>query len=170
MPRPQNGEFAPYFQRYIDYVKADSLSEAIANYEDDIHSFYNQLPDEKANYFYDEGKWTVKELLQHVIDAERVFSYRVLWIARKDTAPLPSFDEKNFAKNSFANTRTLNSLKEEFNAEHKSTLLLLKSFNEEQLQQKGIAGEKEISVNALGFIIYGHLLHHKKVLLEKYLL
>ncbi len=170
MTRPKNGEVYPqYFQRYIDYVKGNSIQEVISIHEADLYSFYNQLPDEKANYFYEEGKWTLKELLLHLTDAERIFIYRLLRIARKDATPLAGFDENNYAANSFANERTLNSLKEEFNSVRKATLVLLQSLNDEQLQQKGIASDKEINVNSIAYIIYGHLLHHKKIITEKYL-
>jgi len=107
--------------------------------------------------------------LQHVIDAERVFAYRALRFSRKDATPLASFDENAYAQNANAKERTLQSLKDEFNALRHATDLLLQSFNAEQLNSKGIASNKSITVNALAFIIYGHLLHHKKLIEERYL-
>jgi uncharacterized damage-inducible protein DinB len=169
MPRPENNHYyAPYFQRYIDYTKGNSIAELIANHEQELNTFYNSIPEEKSMFAYEANKWTVKEVLQHIIDCERVFMYRALHIARKDTAPLSSFDENSWAENSLANGRTLASLKEEFNALRKSTIALLQSFTDNQLLQKGIAGNNEIDVNALAYITFGHALHHKKILQEKY--
>jgi uncharacterized damage-inducible protein DinB len=170
MPRPQNNQYyAPYFQRYIDLTKGDSIAELITNHEQEIHIFYNSIPEEKSMYAYEANKWTMKEVLQHIIDCERVFMYRALHISRKDAAPLSGFDENSWSDNSLANERSLDSLKEEFNALHKSTVLLLQSFTDNQLLRKGIAGNNEVDVNALAYIDFGHILHHKKILQEKYL-
>lgn len=169
MARPQASEFPPYFSRYIARVEADSVAAAVARYAASMHDFYTQLPEEKADYRYAEGKWTMKELLQHVIDAERIFSYRVLRIARKDKTPLASFDEDSYVLSSNAHARTFASLKEEFQAVRKATDLLLLSLSEEQLAEQGIASDLPVTANAIGFILFGHLLHHKAVLEERYL-
>ena len=169
MPRPLEGEFAPYTKAYIDLAKGDSVAEVIANHTEELNNFYNNLPEDKADYKYDEGKWTIKEVLQHVIDAERIFAYRALRIARKDATPLPGFDENNYTINANAKARTLASLKQEFDVVRNSTVLLLQSFDEEQLKQKGTASDQPVTVNSLAFIIYGHLLHHKNVITDRYL-
>ena len=169
MPKPAEGEFPPFTQAYINLVKGDSVVEVIANHTEELNSFYNALPEDKADYKYEAGKWTIKEVLQHVIDAERIFAYRALRIARKDTTPLPGFDENNYTANANANARTLASLKDEFSIIRRSTVLLLQSFNEDQLKQKGTASNHAVTVNAIAFILYGHLLHHKKIIEERYL-
>ena len=169
MARPQASDFPPYFARYIAKVNAESVAEAIAVYAKPLSDFYAGLPEEKAVYRYAPGKWTLKELLQHVIDAERIFSYRILRIARKDKTPLASFDEDNYAANSLSSERNFDSIKEEFLAVRKATDLLLLSLNEEQLAQQGIASELPVTANAIAFITFGHMLHHKGVLEEKYL-
>ena len=169
MARPQASDFPPYFSRYIAKVNAESVAEAIAVYAKPLSDFYAGLPEEKAVYRYAPGKWTLKELLQHVIDAERIFSYRILRIARKDKTPLASFDEDNYAANSLSSERNFDSIKEEFLAVRKATDLLLLSLNEEQLAQQGIASELPVTANAIAFITFGHMLHHKGVLEEKYL-
>ena len=169
MARPQASDFPPYFARYIAKVNAESVIEAIAEYAKPLSDFYAGLPEEKAGYRYAPGKWTLKELLQHVIDAERIFSYRILRIARKDKTPLASFDEDNYAANSLASERNFDSIKEEFLAVRKATDLLLLSLNEEQLAHQGIASELPVTANAIAFITFGHMLHHKGVLEEKYL-
>lgn len=107
-------------------------------------------------------------MLQHVIDAERVFSYRAMRISRNDSTPLPGFDENEYAKYSGASARSLSSLKEELAAVRNATDLLLQSFTEEQLAIKGTASNQPVTVNALAYIIYGHLIHHKNILEERY--
>lgn len=169
MPKPLAEEHPPYFSRYIDQVAANSLEEAVAFYAPLLHDFYSNLPEEKADYAYAPGKWTIKDLLQHVIDTERIFTYRIVRISRKDKTPLASFDENSYAENAKANNRTLTSLLEEFQAVRKATDLLLKSLSAEQLAASGIASNMPVSANAIGFIIFGHLLHHKQVLEERYL-
>lgn len=169
MSKPAEGEYAPFFKRYIDLVKGETHDEIIVNHANEIHSFYNNLPGEKADHYYAEGKWTIKEILQHVIDAERIFAYRALCIARKDATPLPSFDENNYTINSYANSRTLSLLKEEFNAVRQATSLLLQFFSPQQLNETGTSSNHAVKVNSIMYIIYGHLLHHKNILIERYL-
>jgi uncharacterized damage-inducible protein DinB len=169
MSRPAVADSAEFYHRYINYTEGDSAKEIITNHSKGIHDFYNSLPEEKANFSYAEGKWTIKQLLQHIIDAERIFTYRALRIARKDKTPLPGFDENAYAENDSSSNRTLQSLKEEFNAVRASTDLLVHSFNDTQLNENGTASDKNITANALCFIIYGHLLHHKLIIEERYL-
>jgi uncharacterized damage-inducible protein DinB len=167
--RPAPTDSAEFYHRYINYTVGDSPKEVIAKHSNEIHHFYNSLPEEKANYAYTEGKWTVKQLLQHIIDAERIFTYRALRIARKDKTALPGFDENAYADNDSSTNRTLQSLKDEFNAVRASSDLLMNSFNDSQLSETGTASNKSITTNALCFITYGHLLHHKLILEERYL-
>lgn len=169
MPRPQATDFPPFYETYISKVDADSLSEALSRYTENIHSFYTHLPEEKADYRYAPGKWTLKELLQHVVDTERILSYRLLRIARKDKTPLPAFDENTYAENSLAANRLFSSIKEEFVALRKSTDLLIQSLTAEQLSEQGIASNKPVTANAVGYIIIGHMLHHKQVVEDRYL-
>jgi uncharacterized damage-inducible protein DinB len=169
MSRPQATDFPPYFARYISQVDADSLSDAAKTYSSSLVSFYSNLPEEKAAFSYAPGKWTLQELLQHVVDTERIMSYRLLRIARKDKTPLPSFDENWYAEHSLANNRSFTSIKEEFNAVRKSTDLLIQSLSETQLSEEGVASNLPVTANAVGYIIFGHMLHHKKVIEEKYL-
>lgn len=169
MPKPQASDFPAYFGRYISQVTTDSLSEAVKKYAGALSTFYTNLPEEKADYRYAPGKWTLKELLQHMVDTERIMSYRLLRIARKDKTPLASFDENTYAENSLAGTRSFASIKEEFIALRKSTDLLIQSLNEEQLSAEGVASNNPVTANAVGYIIFGHMLHHKNVVEEKYL-
>jgi uncharacterized damage-inducible protein DinB len=167
--RPAPQDAAEFYHGYINHAKGNSVGEIITHHGTKLKEFYNGLPEEKGAYAYAQGKWTIKELLQHVIDAERIFAYRALRFARKDATPLPSFDENAYAQHSYAADRTLQSLKDEFNAVRASTDMMLSSFNEDQLNASGTASNKHITVNALAFIIYGHLLHHKAIIEERYL-
>ena len=168
MPRPLPTD-ASFGQHYIALAQGDTAAEVVNNHAAEILEFYTSLPEEKAQYAYAEGKWTIIELLQHIIDAERVFAYRATRIARKDTTPLPGFDENAFTENSLAGTRDFNLLKEEFAALRRSTDIFIAALSEEQLQQNGTASGKYITANAIAFIIYGHLLHHMNITRERYL-
>jgi uncharacterized damage-inducible protein DinB len=169
MPRPATGEYAPNFERYLNLVKGDSIPAISQTYTASIAAFYNSLPEDKADYAYSAGKWTIKDVLQHVIDAERVFSYRLLRIARNDKTPLPGFDENAFASNVNTADRTLQSLKDEFNAVRAASEYLLHSLNETQLQYKGTSSGYPTTANVFAFVIYGHLLHHQQIIHERYL-
>ena len=169
MPRPLAAEFPEYFARYINRVDTDSLHEAVKMYSAPLEKFYKDLPESKADHRYAEGKWTLKELLQHIVDTERVMAYRILRIARKDKTPLASFDENSFARHANAAARSFDSIKEEFVATRKATDLLIRSLNEEQLSESGIASNLPVTANAVGYIVFGHMLHHQKLIEERYL-
>ncbi len=168
MPKPIPGTYPAYMEKYVMLVEADSVRETINKYTQSLMVFFENIPEEKAPYRYAEGKWSVKEMLQHIIDTERIFGYRALSIARKDTTPLPGFDENTYANASKADERSLAGLIEELKAVRTSTDLLLKSFTEDDLQQTGITNGHPNTVNAIGYIIFGHILHHKKILEERY--
>ena len=169
MAKPNTSDYPEYFGRYINQVPEEDLQEAFKNQFSKIESFLLFVNEEKAAFAYAPGKWTLKELLQHVIDAERIFNYRALCFARKENAPLPSFNENLYAENSNANTRSWKSLVNEFLNVRRSSEDLFSSFSDGILQQKGTAGNNLISVLSLGFIIIGHVYHHIKVAEEKYL-
>ena len=168
MARPQPNESAPFYHKYIGLAEGNSVSEIVKDYAFELREFFNNLPESKADFAYAENKWTVKQVLQHLADAERVFAYRALRISRNDETPLASFDENAFVENGFATERSLSSLKQELNAVRAATDIFLLALNEEQVGRIGTASNNPVSVNALAFIIYGHLLHHKKILQERY--
>lgn len=169
MPRPTSQDAAPFFQRYINYATGNSVKEIITNHSKELIDFFNNLPEEKAGYAYAPGKWTIKQVLQHVTDAERIFTYRALRIARKDITPLAGFEENDYAENDGTGNRSLQSIKDEFNAVRLATDILFNNFTDAQLSEAGTASNNHITVNGLAFITYGHLLHHKKILEERYL-
>jgi uncharacterized damage-inducible protein DinB len=127
------------------------------------------LSEEQGNYAYDKKKWTIKELLVHVMDTERIFCERALRFARKDKTELPGFDHDIFVLNSNANQRTLKDILKEYKAIRKSTLALFKNFTPEMLEQGGIANGNKLTVHSIGFTISGHELHHLNVVKAKYL-
>ena len=169
MPRPDLNRVPSFYHGYINGVKESELNAAFEKNLSEIPSFLQNIPEEKWNYRYAEGKWSIKEMVQHIIDAERIFSFRALCFARGEEASLPGFDENTYAANSKADDRSKADLLEELKAVQHSTCLLFKSFDDDQLNSAGIANQNSIYVNAIGFIINGHALHHKKVLEGRYL-
>ena len=168
MYRPQADEFPVFYKGYVDTVKDDVLAEL----EHQIESFTTLLkgiPLEKSGFSYAEGKWTIVELLGHILDTERFMAYRALRIARNDATPLPGFDENDYVANAHFADRSLIRMAEEFEHLRKANLFLIKSFNETELARVGISNDKPISVKALVFIMAGHLNHHIRILKERYL-
>jgi uncharacterized damage-inducible protein DinB len=169
MAQLQPNTYAAYFEKYISLVDAETVKDAIEKYSASIDNFFTSIPQDKVDYKYAEDKWSVKELLQHVTDAERIFSYRALRIARHDKTPLPGFDENSYAAASNASKRDWQDLLQEFKAVRTSTDMLFKSFDESQLERVGISNGQPTSAEAIGYITFGHLLHHKRILEERYL-
>lgn len=169
MPRPLAGDFGAFYQGYADLATGESVTDLLATHPTNIAAYISAIPEDKANYAYAEGKWTIKEMVQHLIDTERIFAYRALRISRKDTTPLPGFDENLYAKNAPVTNRSLADLKEEYQLVRKTTDILLASFQEDQLNFIGNASGHPCTLNALCFIIYGHNLHHINILKERYL-
>src|SRR6478672_3651949 len=147
------GEYAPYYQTYIDAFGDGDLFEQLEISIHDYIRFVQEVPLGKHDFRYAEGKWTLKDIIQHLIDAERIFCYRALRIARADQTPLPGFEENAYVPMANADRRHLKSLLEEFAAVRHATLLLFKSFTEDELMRKGTASNVSVSVRALGFII-----------------
>ena len=162
-------EFQKYIQRYLDLIPTENWMEELTKSENETLTIYSKLNDESALFKYAENKWSLKEMLQHLIDCERIFQYRALSISRGDTQNLPGFDEELFAKNSNADARNLADLIAEYSLVRSSSLVLFKSFREETLSNKGFANGNEISVETIGKLIVGHNLHHLDIIKERYL-
>ena len=167
--KPLPETYFPYFKRYVDQVPEEDIATAFSNQLPVIKDFLNAITEEKSNYAYAPGKWTLKELLQHMTDTERIFNYRALAIARKETAPLPGFDENGYADTSNANSRSWQTLVVEFLVVRQSTQYLYDSFTDEMFAASGTASNNPVTVISLGFTTLGHFYHHKKVMEEKYL-
>ena len=169
MPRPDLSSIPVFFHNYINQVDGTDLMGAMKKQTNAVFIFLKSIPTEKRNFRYAKGKWTIKEMLQHIIDTERIFAYRGLCIARKETNSLPGFDENSYANNSKAKKRDWNDLIEELKAVRRSTEILYNSFDREQMATFGMSNNNLISVAAIGFILVGHINHHVKVIKEKYL-
>lgn len=169
MPRPDLSTVPRFYHKYVSQIQAEEVNEAIEENTENTLSFLRDIPEEKWSHRYAEGKWSIKEMIQHVIDAERIFSYRALCFARGEKLSLPGFEENDYAAASKADGRTKEALLEEFETVRKSIQQLFASFDEEQLTVTGIANNNPISVNAIGFIIPGHVQHHVNILKERYL-
>ena len=169
MSLPEPGTYPVYFDNYIKMVDAASVKAAIEKYASHMNNFFTNIKAEKADYRYEENKWSIKVVLQHLIDAERIFAYRALSLARGETASLPGFDENEYATASSADDRLWKSILEEFIACRKATDLMLLSFTEQQLHKSGITNSKPNTVIAIAYVTIGHILHHIKVVQERYL-
>jgi uncharacterized damage-inducible protein DinB len=169
MARPDLDLVPSFYHNYINQVLGDNLMKAFKKESPTLFQFIESIPAEKYDYRYAEGKWTIRELLQHMIDAERIFAYRALRFARKDTTPLPGFDENKYAETSKADKRSWEDLIDEFKVVRKSSEYLFGSFDEDQLYATGISNNNSIPVLALGYIVIGHPIHHMNIIKQRYL-
>jgi hypothetical protein len=166
--RPEKTDYAEYYSKYIEQVKGDDILKVLENNSDCLN-ILRSIPDKKADYAYAPGKWTTKQLIEHLCDTERIMSYRALRISRNDTQPLPGFEQDEYVKNGTSDKRNLKDLIDEFEHLRKANLLLFRSFDEKELARRGKASGYDVTVLALLFIIAGHEIHHCRVLKEKYL-
>ncbi|MDQ6890998.1 MAG: DinB family protein [Bacteroidota bacterium] len=169
MSRPSISSYSSHFATYVSLVNDDDINNALKTQTPEVEKFLNSITEEQSLHRYAEGKWTLKEVLQHLIDAERVFAYRAMAIARRDKNSLPSFDENSYAHNSHANQRSWQELLAEFVTLRKTTEILFNSFTEEDLNSSGIASNNPITTNALGYVTVGHMSHHINIIKERYL-
>ena len=169
MKRPETNEFAPYYNNYISLIEGDNVMKVLNSQVAEIRSIFADVPEEKGTYAYAEDKWTVKELLSHLIDGERIFAYRILRISRGDKTPIEGFEQDDYIENSNANSRSFADLLGEFELQRQSNLLMVNSISDEASKQMGTASDKPVSVRALTYIMAGHVTHHMNILNERYL-
>lgn len=169
MTKPDLQAVPAAFKHYVDNVKDQDMMEALKDSNREFLALIKSLPEEKGTYAYAPGKWTIKEMLCHMQDAERIFAYRALRFARNDSTALPGFDENAYAPEANAHSRTLAQLVRELETLRQTTIDLFAAFTPDMLQRKGKASDKEVSVLNLGYIISGHETHHRNVLIERYL-
>lgn len=165
----QPNEYSAFYQGYIDQNGDNDLLEELEISVHRLIRFVREIPMDKFDYRYAEGKWTIKDILQHLIDAERIFAYRALRFARKDQTPLPGFEENDYVTAFDANKRSIQDLLTELAVVRQATISLFKSFDEEAMLRIGTASNNPMSVRALGFVIIGHQNHHQRVFQERYL-
>ena len=167
--KPEVGEYAPYTMMYIGLLPDDGL--ILQHLRDNLaatSAFIRGLPEEKLSYRYAQGKWTIKEILGHIIDDERIYAYRALRFARNDQTELPGFEQDAYALESNANERTIQNLLEEFATVRNSTIALFESFDSKALTRCGIASGNVMSVRAAVYHIAGHELRHLNIIKERY--
>jgi len=165
----KSDEYIPYFKGYIDLAVDVELIPGLISGLNTNLDFYKSIEDSKLDYRYTKGKWSIKEIISHLIDTERIFCYRALRFARQDKTTLLGFNENDYVDVSNASNRSLDSLLKEYESVRQATLTLFKSFDNQTLKSKGIAGAGEVSVRALGFLIIGHEIHHNNVIRRLYL-
>jgi uncharacterized damage-inducible protein DinB len=168
--KPKSGEFPEYASMYIDLIPNDGklLRHLWNNWQSTKH-LIQKLPEEKLLFRYAEGKWTIKEVLIHIIDDERIYAYRALRFARNDKTELPGFDQDPYAYYSNANQRTADNIVEEYEAVRLSTIALFDNLSDDAMSRSGVANKNEVTVRALGYHIAGHELHHLNIIKARYL-
>jgi hypothetical protein len=167
--RPDATEFSSYYGRYVAAVPEGDIIDVLRRDRDEWQALIAELPEARGGDRYAADKWTIRQVIGHVSDAERVFSYRAFRIARADKTPLASFDQDEYVKTAGSDHRTLSSLAAELLAVRESTLALFVSLPEEAWTRTGTASDNPVSVRALAYITAGHAQHHLKILREKYL-
>lgn len=169
MARPKPTEYNHFYSPYIEKVEGDNFLSVLKEQLKSFPAFLSGIPEKKWDFAYGPGKWTIKEVAIHICDSERVFAYRALRFSRNDHTALPGFDENKYIPFYHPEKRSPESIIHEFKTVRKATLSLFEQFDEERLLFKGIASDNFVSVRAIGFIIAGHVIHHERVLKERYL-
>lgn len=167
--RPSKNDYAEYYHKYVEELNDDDVLKILDEQLRRNLELFKSIPEEKANYRYAEGKWSVKELLGHMLDTERIFAYRALCIARGEKQHLPGMEQDDYVREGEFDKRQFAEMVKEYELLRRSNLQLFRSFSEKQLNRRGTASDNEVTVLAILFIIAGHDLHHIKVLKEKYL-
>jgi hypothetical protein len=168
MKRPEATEYAEFYAGYVSKVPGTDAISVLESQRLQMVQLFAGRSERDGSFRYAPGKWTVKEVLGHVTDAERIFTYRALRIARGDQTPLPSFEQDDYVKNGGFGERTLAGLAEEFALVRAASIALFRSFPELAWTRRGIASQKEVTVGALAFITAGHQIHHRIILEERY--
>jgi hypothetical protein len=166
--RPQAGEVFPYQEKYIALTSEGDIPEMLSEQLPQTIALLSNVTEEQGLFRYAPEKWSIKEVIQHMIDTERIMTYRALRFARKDQTALPGFEENDYAPASMADRRMMIELLEEFTAVRLSSILLFRSFTDEMINCSGPGNGRMITVNALGFIVAGHELHHRNIFIERY--
>ena len=168
MGRPEKTEYDPYYERYVSLVADDDILDTLASQPTKLQDLFTAMPEERGEYRYGDGKWSIKELLGHLIDGERMFAYRVFRISRGDQTPIEGFEQDGYIENAHSNDRTFGDLLEEFNLLRRANMLFFNNLADDAWSRVGTANNVEISVRALIYIMAGHIEHHLSVLKERY--
>ena len=166
--RPQSDEYPSFFEKYVSLIQSDDIVATLETQRVQIAQFLGARSEREGNFRYAPGKWTVKEIIGHLSDSERIFSYRALRIARGDGTPLPGFEQDDYIVTGGFNDRTLADISAEFLAVRLASMAMVQSFTEEAWSRRGTASEHPVTVRAMGYVIAGHEMHHRKILDERY--
>jgi hypothetical protein len=169
MKRPEKSEYDEYYDRYVSLVGETGIVAAMHSQLAEIETLFAEIPEEKSLYAYAEGKWTIKELVGHLTDGERIFAYRALRISRADQTPIEGFEQDGYIENSNFNSMKLSDLVEEFTLSRKANLILFRNLTDEAWLRTGTASGVAVSVRALAYIMAGHVRHHLNILKSRYL-
>jgi hypothetical protein len=169
MKRPEKNEYPASYEQYVSLIPGENVIRSLESQMLEMQALVSDLPSEKEDYAYAPGKWTIKEVIGHLIDCERVFGYRVLRFARGDNQALPGFDDKMFVPAGKFNKRSFYDLAHEFSVLREANIILFKTLDEEALLRKGTADNNELSVRAYMFFIAGHSAHHVRTIKSRYL-
>lgn len=167
--RPAQSEFLPYYERYIALVPDGDVVATLSSQIEETLNLLRGLPSSVSTYRYAPDKWSVNELVGHIIDSERLFGDRALRFARNDPTPLPGFEQDDYVRGSTHDAYSLRELADELEVVRRSTVFLFRHLDEEAWTRRGIANNAEVSVRALAYIIAGHELHHREILSSRYL-
>ena len=170
MMKPNAGEYATYYDQYISLLSEEDIMKILEYQMNSSEKFLKSISGDKGNYFYAEGKWTVKIVIGHIIDVERVMAYRALSFSRGEKQSLPGFEQDDYIANGNYNERSIDDLANEFKAVRNANLFMFRNFSEEMLKRSGIASDNKVTVLALLYIIAGHERHHINILKGKYFL
>ena len=168
MSGPEKTEYDPYYERYVALVANDDIIDTLASQPTRLQDLFTAMPEERGEFRYAEGKWSIKELLGHLIDAERMFAYRLFRISRADETPIEGFEQDGYIENAHSNRRSFADLLEEFSLLRRANMLFLNNLTDEALMRVGTANNVKISVRALVYIMAGHIEHHLNVLRDRY--
>jgi uncharacterized damage-inducible protein DinB len=165
---PHSDEYGEFYQGYIDLVESPNVIQLLLQQGQQIYALIQKLSPDMADYRYENGKWSVKEVIGHLVDTERIMAYRALCISRGEQTSLPGYDQDDYVDEADFTNRSLQNLSTEYDALRNANISMFNSFNEKQILRKGTANNTTVSVRALAYIIAGHEKHHLNILEEKY--
>jgi hypothetical protein len=169
MNRPETSEYDPYYERYISLVAESDIIDELAAQPTKLQDIFTAMPEEKGEFRYAEGKWSIKELLGHLIDGERMFAYRTFRISRGDETPIEGFEQDGYIENAHSNDRSFADLLDEFSLLRRANMIFVKNLTDDAWLRIGTANNVKISVRALVYIMAGHIEHHLQILKDRYL-
>ena len=168
MERPEKSEYDAYYERYVSKVAEGDIVATLEKQPSELKELFANVGEDRGTFTYEEGKWSLKESLSHLIDGERIFAYRMLRISRADETPIEGFEQDGYIEYSNANNRCFAELLDEFELLRKANLLLIKNLSDEASKRLGTASSFGISVRGLVYIMAGHVRHHQSIFKEKY--